>query len=65
MFARKTNTKKLSTSAVVTAMTMLVGILFIAYGHFQNSSSVLYVGLLITLAGALSGIVRIVVQGKA
>lgn len=65
MFARKTNMKKVSTSAVITAMIMLVGILFIAYGHSQNSSSVLFVGVLITLAGVLSGIVRIVVQGKA
>jgi hypothetical protein len=64
MFARKGMMRKVSTSAVLSAGIMLLGILFTAYGYFQNAGSVLYVGLFITLAGVLSGIIRVVIRGK-
>ena len=44
------------------AVVLLVGILVIAYGYYQESKLVLYLGLTITLIGVISGVFRIVVQ---
>jgi hypothetical protein len=36
----------------------------IGYGHFQNKNIVFYVGLIMTLAGVLIGILRIIIHGE-
>jgi len=46
------------------ALILLVGILMIAYGYYQESKLVLYLGLTITLIGVISGVFRIVLQQK-
>jgi hypothetical protein len=46
------------------AVVLLVGILLTAYGYYQESKIVLYLGLTITLIGVISGVFRIVVQQK-
>jgi len=46
------------------ALILLVGILVIAYGYYQESKLVLYLGLTITLIGVISGVFRIVIHPK-
>jgi hypothetical protein len=65
VFARIRLMRKVRTSAVISAGVMLLGVLTIAYGYFQNARFVLYAGLCIALAGVLGGVLRIVVHGKA
>jgi len=48
---------------LVMATVLLLGILEIGYGYFQQSKIGLYVGLLITAAGVLNGVLQIVMQG--
>ena len=43
---------------------LLVGILVIAYGYYQESKLVLYLGLTITLTGVIGGMLRIVIYPK-
>ena len=43
---------------------LLVGILVIAYGYYQESKLVLYSGLTITLTGVIGGMLRIVIYPK-
>jgi uncharacterized membrane protein HdeD (DUF308 family) len=53
-----------STTMVIIATVLLIGILLIFYSHNQNSHLTFYLGLIVTLAGVISGIFRIVIQGK-
>jgi membrane protein YdbS with pleckstrin-like domain len=46
------------------ALILLVGILMIAYGYYQESKLVLYLGLTITLIGVINGVFRIVIHPK-
>jgi hypothetical protein len=46
------------------AVVLLVGILVIAYGYYEESKLVLYLGLTITLIGVISGVLRIVIHPK-
>jgi len=46
------------------AAVLLLGVLGLAYGQFAGSRAALWAGLLITLSGVLSGVLRIVVHGK-
>ena len=46
------------------ALILLVGILVIAYGYYQESKLVLYLGLAITLTGVIGGMLRIVIYPK-
>ena len=46
------------------AAVLLVGILVIAYGYYEESKLVLYLGLTITLIGVISGVFRIVIHPK-
>jgi hypothetical protein len=42
---------------------LLVGVLMIGAGYFQQRTVLLYVGVCVTLAGVLSAIVRLVTRG--
>jgi hypothetical protein len=42
---------------------LLVGIIVLAAGHFTGSRIAFYAGLLVTLAGVLTGIQRLVIHG--
>jgi hypothetical protein len=41
------------------ATVLLLGVLAIGYGYFHPSRSVLYAGMLLTVAGVITGVVRI------
>jgi hypothetical protein len=56
--------KKVGTAIVIIAIILLIGILLITYSYYQNNNLVLYLGLIITLGGVISGIYRIVILGK-
>jgi len=58
------NKKPIPAVLKVAALVMLIGIILIGYGHFQNKNIVFYVGLIMTLAGVLIGIFRIIVHGE-
>jgi Na+-transporting NADH:ubiquinone oxidoreductase subunit NqrD len=58
------NKKPIPAILIVAALVMLIGIILIGYGHFQNKNIVFYVGLIMTLAGVLIGIFRIVIHGE-
>lgn len=45
------------------ATVLLLGVLVIAYGYFQQSKAGLYVGLVLTAAGVLNGVIQIVIRG--
>jgi hypothetical protein len=47
-----------SRGRLIIAVAILVGVLFLARGYFQNSSSMLYAGLIIILAGVLWSVVK-------
>ena len=53
-----------STTMIIIAIVLLIGILSIVYSQLQHDSHVLYLGLIITLAGVMCGIFRITIQGK-
>jgi hypothetical protein len=44
------------------AIVVLIGILVVAYGYFRQSKAGLYVGLLVTVAGVLYGVIQIVTR---
>jgi len=52
-----------SRSEIGTATVLLLGVLGIAYGYFQPNKVVMYVGLILTAAGVLNGVLRIVMHG--
>ncbi len=56
---------KVQTGSMILAVVLLAGILSIAYGHFQRSSLALTTGLIVTAAGVLVGILRIIIYRKA
>lgn len=41
-------------------LTLLVGVLLMAYGHLHQHHLALFAGLLVTLAGVLFGVIRII-----
>lgn len=49
--------ERISTWSVVLGVVLLCGVLSMAYGFYENSQMVLYVGLAITILGALDGII--------
>ena len=58
------NKKTIPAILIIAALVMLIGIILIGYGHFQNKDIVFLVGLIMTLAGVLIGIFRIIVHGE-
>jgi len=58
------NKKPIPAILIVAALVMLISIILIGYGHFQNKDIVFLVGLIMTLAGVLIGIFRIIIYGE-
>jgi membrane protein YdbS with pleckstrin-like domain len=48
--------ERIPTWSVVLGVVLLCGVLSMAYGFYQNSQTALYVGLAVTILGALDGI---------
>ncbi len=55
---------KVSTSVIVTAVGLLLGVLVLAYGHYQSSVVALFAGLLLTTWGVLRGVLQIILHPK-
>ena len=55
---------KTQTDLIILSGVLLVGMLLIAYGYFQQSSLTLITGLIVTGAGVLNGIFKIVIKGN-
>ena len=53
-----------SSGAIWMAAVLLAGVLLMCVGYFQHQPMALYAGLLVTLAGVLNGVVRLVTRGK-
>jgi len=64
MLRRKIHSATVSTTMLIIAIVLLIGILSIVYSQLQHNNHVLYLGLIITLAGVMCGIFRMVIQGK-
>lgn len=46
-----------------TLLVLLAGVLLMTYGHLHQVNAVLGAGLLVTLAGVLTGVIQLVVRG--
>jgi hypothetical protein len=55
---------RVSTGLIGTALVLLVGVLVLAYGHFNSNVAGLFVGLLLTAYGVLRGTLQIVILPK-
>lgn len=51
-------------ASLVVATVLLAGVLLLAYGYFQHNHAVLIAGLVVTGAGVLNGVVRLVARGR-
>ena len=56
------NRKKVTAKYVAIAVVLLLGIMVLAYGYFNESKIGLYVGLLVTAAGVLVGVLQMVIR---
>ena len=54
---------KTQTDLIILSGVLLVGMLLISYGYFQQSSLTLITGLIVTGAGVMNGIFKIVIKG--
>ncbi len=48
---------KVPSRTIGSAIVMFAGIVLLAYGYFQDARAILYAGLVMTLAGVLTGII--------
>jgi len=64
MFKRTLKPVPVEKAWIFLAVVLLVGISVIAYGYYEESKLVLYLGLTITLIGVISGVLRIVIHPK-
>jgi hypothetical protein len=55
---------KTQTDLIILSGVLLVGMLLIAYGYFQQSSITLISGLIVTGSGVMNGIFKIVIKGN-
>ena len=55
---------KTQTDLIILSGVLLVGMLLIAYGYFQQSCLTLITGLVVTGVGVLNGIFKIVIKGN-
>jgi len=58
------NREKVTAKYVVIAVVLLLGIMVLAYGYFYGSKIGLYVGLFLTAAGVLVGILQMVIRSS-
>ena len=57
--------KPVDTGMIIIASVLLLGIVLLATGFFSGNKIAFYVGILITLAGVLTGIQRLIVHGQS
>ncbi len=57
MSTRRIGFERVPTKSVVIGVILLLGVLSMAYGYFQENQIMLYVGLAVTILGALNGII--------
>ena len=50
---------------VLLAIVLLIGILLVGYGHFEDNDLIFYVGLIITGAGVINGIMKLAIRGNS
>jgi hypothetical protein len=55
---------RVSGGTVAMTVVLLLGVLVAGYGALGGGRLAFWAGMLITLAGVMSGVVRLVVQGK-
>jgi hypothetical protein len=58
------NKEKVTAKYVAIAVVLLLGIMVLAYGYFYGSKIGLYVGLLVTSAGVLVGVLQLVIRNS-
>ena len=58
------NRKKVTAKYVAITVVLLLGIMVLAYGYFYGSKIGLYVGLLLTTAGVLVGVLQMVIRNS-
>ena len=58
------NREKVTAKYVAIAVVLLLGIMVLAYGYFYESKIGLYVGLLLTAAGVLVGVLQMVIRNS-
>ena len=56
--------KRTATDVLVSSIIILVGVLSISYGYYHHSKIMLYIGLIITLAGVLIGLLFVLISGE-
>jgi hypothetical protein len=57
MSTRRIGFERVPTRSEVIGVILLIGVLSMAYGYFQDNQIILYVGLAVTILGALNGII--------
>jgi hypothetical protein len=62
MSGQRIKFEKIPRWSVVLGIVLLCGVLSTAYGFYQNSELALYIGLAITIMGALDGIFFLVIS---
>ena len=53
---------RIATDILISSIIVLVGLLSISYGYFRQSRIMLLIGLIVTLAGVLMGLLLILVS---
>ncbi len=61
---KETRFSKSGPGYLIMSIILLIGILMIAFGFFRQERTTLIIGLIITVAGVLNGILMIVIRGK-
>jgi hypothetical protein len=54
--------RRTATDVLISSIIVLVGVLSISYGYHQHSKIMLYIGLIITLAGVLIGLLFVLIS---
>ncbi len=64
MSGRRIRFRKIPMWSVVLGMVLLCGVLSMTYGFYRNSDAALYVGLAVTIIGALDGIIFFMISPR-
>jgi hypothetical protein len=55
---------KVSTELILSSIALLIGILLISFGHYDNDKVLLYIGLSIVLASVVMGVLFLLILRK-
>jgi len=61
----RNNLIKVSPGLALLPMVLFVGILLLAYGHYENNHQFFYAGLIVTGASVINGIVMLVLRSNS